>query len=459
MAPAPAADRSDSSLAVQADRRRLWSLWALCAVVVVVGVASQVLRPLAPAITDVEDPSRWFDAAHLARVDAYWGPVYVASLVGLVVRIALPLLIAGTAGGRGLIGRVVALVGAHRPARAAAVVAVAILVLTDVVLAPVSFWRGYLHEDAFGFRVQGFGGWARDWFLARAPSWLAVGVLVLGGYALARRLPRAWPPVAGLLGAALTVVVVYAAPFVLEPLRFTTVPLDDGPLRAEVEGLATTSGIRAETVLVADASRRTIRHNAYVSGLGQSRRVVLYDTLVDDRPREEVMMIVAHELGHERNADLLRGTLVGAAGSVVVALAIGWFVRWRVATGRQATVLDPRGAAAIVAFVVVLNAVSMPVQSALSRRAEAAADLAALDLTGDPDTFVTMKAELARQNLSHPDPPAWVRILWSSHPSAAARLTMGERWSSVEAGPPGDDPIPGGGEDPSPRATGVPQRP
>jgi STE24 endopeptidase len=78
--------------------------------------------------------------------------------------------------------------------------------------------------------------------------------------------------------------------------------------------------------------------------------------------------------------------------------------------------------------VVVLATLGMPIESALSRRAEAAADLAALDITADPDTFVTMNLELSRTNLSNPQPPAWVRVLWSSHPSTAERLTMGERW-------------------------------
>lgn len=406
--------------------RRL--LWVCCGAVVLVGLLGQLIRPLAPAITVVAEPTRWFDAAHLARVDAYWRPVYIASLLSLSVRVALPLLVACTARGRRMVAAVVERVGAHRPARAAAAVAVAIVVASDVVLAPVAFWGGYLHEDAFGFRVQGVGGWARDWLVARAPSWLAVGVLVLAGFSVARRLPRVWPQVAGLVGAVLTVVVVFAAPLVLEPLQFSTEPLEDGVLREEISALAERSGIRAENVLVADASRRTVRHNAYVSGLGQSRRVVLYDTLLDDRPAEEVLMVVAHELGHERNADLLRGTLAGGAGTVVLAIAIGAFVRWRVSTGRQATPTDPRSAAAIVALVVLLNVVSMPMQSGLSRRAEAAADLAALELTQDPETFVAMNTELSRRNLSNPGPPTWARVLWSSHPSTVERLTMGERW-------------------------------
>jgi STE24 endopeptidase len=409
--------------------------WAAVVALVVIGVTAQVWRPLAPAVGPVPDASRWFDAAHLARVDAYWRPIYAASLVSLVVRIAIPLLVALTGPGRRAVAALVGRVGEQRPAQAAAAVAVAILVVSDVVLAPLSFWAAYIHEDAFGFRVQGVAGWARDWMVGRAPTWLGVALLVLLGYALVSRLPRAWPLVAGLAGASLTGALVFASPFVLEPLRFSTTPLVGGELREEVTALIDDSGLQADTVLVADASRRTVRHNAYVSGLGRSRRVVLYDTLVADRPTDEVLMVVAHELGHERNHDLLRGTLMGAGAAALVAMAIGALVRRRVAAGQQRGQTDPHGIAAIVALVVVLNAVSLPVQSALSRRAENAADHAALVLTDDPATFITMNTELSRTNLSDPQPPTWARLLWSSHPSTVQRLARGESWAALRAQP------------------------
>lgn len=406
-----------------------WLLWAGVAAVLLAGAAAQMWRPVAPPIGPVEDPSRWFDPDHLALVEAYWRPVHRLGLLALLVRVAVPCAIAWTAPGRRLVDAVIRRVGRQRPVLAAVVVAVSLVVVTDLILAPLAFWRGFVHEGAFGLRVDGPLGWARDWLVARAPTWVAVSVLVAGGFWLARRLPRTWPAVGGLAAAALTALVVFASPLVLEPLRFDTDPLADGPLRLEVDTLVARSGLRVDTVLVADASRRTTRHNAYVSGLGGSRRVVLYDTLLRDRPLGEVGMVIAHELGHERNADVLRGTLTGAAGSVLVALTIGAFVRWRVATGRQARATDPRGVAAVVALVVLLNAASLPVQSALSRRAEAAADLAALELTQDPSTYLAMNTELARSNLTHPSPPRWARWLWSSHPSTAERLTMGERWA------------------------------
>jgi STE24 endopeptidase len=397
-------------------------------VVVVVGVLAQVLRPVAPSIGDVHDPSRWFDSAHLERVEAYWTPLYIASVLTLIVRVGLPLLVAFTPAGRRLVQRVVGRVGSQRPALAAGTVGAAVMIAVDLVLAPIAFWAGFLRETAWGFRTSGVGGWAYDWLAGRAPGWIAVFGLLAAGYALAARRPRTWPAVAALAGAVLTGLLVFASPHLLEPLRHTTTPLPEGAVRSEVEVVLARAGERVDRLLVADASRRTTRHNAYISGLGATRRVVLYDTLVEDRPPEEVAMVVAHELGHELNADLPRGTLAGAAASVLAVYAIWAFVRWRVRAGRQERVTDPAAAPAIVAFVVVLATLSMPVESALSRRAEAAADFVALELTRDPETFVAKNLALAHTNLSHPKPPVWVRLMWSSHPSTAARLTMGERW-------------------------------
>lgn len=409
-----------------------WLLWVLvaCAVAVVaLGLAVNLWRPLAPEIGPLRDAQRWFDGAHLARVDAYQDPRYAVALGALLVRLGVVLAAAFSAPGRRLVRRVVDRIGDGRPGRAAAAVIVAVLVAADLAVLPLSFWSGFVHEGAFGFRTQGLAGWAGDWLVARIPAWLAAAALAAAGYTLVRRLPRAWPAVAGLSGAVLTAVLVFAAPYVLEPLWFDTEPLPPGDVRTAVAEVLGGSGEPINQLLVADASRRTRKHNAYISGLGASRRVVLYDTLVADRPADEIAMIVAHELGHQRNADLGRGTLLGGAGTVAGAFALALLVRWRARRGRQQGQADPTAAAVLLAGVLVLTLVTVPLQAAVSRRAEAAADHASLELTGDRATYLDMHLQLATENLGDPAPPTWVRLLWSTHPTSVERLTMGERWS------------------------------
>lgn len=395
---------------------------------VVVGVLVQVVRPVAPDLGPAPPPEQWFDAAHLARVHAYRQPLYVVGVAALALRLAVPCLAAFTHAGRRLTDRIISRVGPHRPARAAAVVVVTVVVATDLIVLPLAFWAGFVHDGAFGFRTQGLAGWGYDWAVDQVPAWLVVGGLVVGGYALARRLPHAWMSAAGLGGAALTVALVFAAPVLLEPLVFSTEPLPPGPVRSEAEEVLERSGLDIERILVADASRRTTKRNAYISGLGVSRRVVLYDTLVRNQPPDEVGMVLAHEIGHAQHADLIRGTMFAVAGVVALVYLLGGLLRRRTATGRQTGIADPRAAAVVLAIVVLVNVVSVPVQTLVSRRAEAAADLAALRLTGAPATYLRLTEELARANLSDPLPPRWAQHLWSTHPPPSARLEMGRRW-------------------------------
>lgn len=399
---------------------------------VALGVAGQVVRPVAPDLGAPPDPAVWFTPAYVEQAVAYRRPLQLVGVLALGVRLAVPGAVAFTARGRRLTGGLVARIGEHRCGLAAGGVVVAVLVATELVLLPAAFWAGFVHEGAFGFRTQGFAGWAYDWAATRVPTWGLAAVVTTTGYALIRRLPRGWPPVAALLGAGLTAALVFLSPLVLEPLLLRTSPLPEGPTRQRVEDVLARSEEEVDRIVVADASRRTTKRNAYVSGLGSSRRVVLYDTLLAGHAPAEVGLVVAHELGHHQNRDLARGTAFAAAGVAAAVYLLAWVVRWRSGTGRQSHQGDPHAAAFVLAVVVLLSTVGLPVQSAASRRAEAAADLAALRLTDDPDTYLSATEELARVNLAEPLEPSWVRLLWSTHPPVVARLEMGARWPLEE---------------------------
>ena len=139
-------------------------------------------------------------------------------------------------------------------------------------------------------------------------------------------------------------------------------------------------------MLVSDASRRTTSLNAYVSGFGGTRRIVLYDTVLDRLPDDEIESIVAHELGHVATDDVLTGTLMGALGAAGAVALLGWLLsagpRCCAGPGRRSPG-DPRVVALLLLLVAVGTLVSTPVQNLVSRQVEARADLHALDLTGD----------------------------------------------------------------------------
>lgn len=402
-----------------------WAGHLLAALLVVAGVVAQFARPLAPDLGPPPPASAWFSEAYLARAAAYREPLYAVLLVALLIRILVPVLVALTPAGRALIHRIVARVGEHRPVRAATAAVLAVVVATDLLVLPLAFWAGFVHEGDWGFRTQGLGGWTYDWFVANLPVWIGVAVLVAGGYALARRFPRGWAPLAALGATVATAAVVLLAPLVLEPLSYRLTPLEPGPLRAEVERVVARSGERVERIVVADASRRSTKANAYVSGFGGTRRIVLYDTLIERQPPREVGVVLAHELGHHRNGDHWRGVLFSGAGAVVLVYALWGLATWRSRRGRQRGVTDPNAAAVVLAAVVALTVLSIPVQTLVSRRAEAAADLAALRITDDPEAYLDMNLGLARNNLANPRAPRWATLLLGTHPPTLARLGMG----------------------------------
>ncbi len=278
----------------------------------------------------------------------------------------------------------------------------------------------------YGLTTQSLGGWARDRVVALLVAWVFAAALVLVVLGSARRSPRRWPLWAGLVGATLTVLGSWVYPLTVEPLFNSFTPLPDGPLRSQILSLARTERVPVSDVLVADASRRTTTLNAYVSGFGSTRRVVLYDNLVSEVPQRETLAVVAHELGHARHHDVLLGTTFGAAGAVLGAGVLGLVLSRRrlLARARAGGPDRPEVVALLLALAAVGSLVASPVQNVVSRAVEARADRASLEATGDYVGFERLQARLATRSLSDPTPPAWTQFWFGSHPTTLERIGL-----------------------------------
>lgn len=408
---------------------RLWGgapVWATVTVVVVIaGVLAVTVRPLAPDLGPLPDPARWFPRAVLERVAAYRGPVRVANVVGVVVDIAVPVLVAVTPWGRRVVARIVGRVGRQRPVSAATAVIVTVIALTAVARLPLSVWA-YVHARRFGLSTQTPAGWAGDWAIELAIVVVSVAVVAVVGYGLLSRWPDRWLLVVAPSALVTLAAATLAMPLVVEPLRFDVTPLPAGPVREALTPVLSAADQPRTPLLVADASRRTTRQNAYVAGVAGTRRIVLYDTLLE-RPPSQVALVVAHELSHERNRDLARGIAAGAAGMWLLAVVVDLVLRWRVTRGREPHVADPHAAGVVAAVVVVTMVATMPLGAWASRRAEAAADLGALRLSGATAAHCAVQLGLVERNLSDPAPPTWERLWWWTHPPAVSRLELATR--------------------------------
>jgi len=356
-----------------------------------------------------------FTDAQVKRARRYHRPLYVALLADAALGVGLLAALAFTPFGDGL----------YEPLEPwpwwAGTLAFAALVAAVVSVAalPLAFWR-YLYERRWGFSTQGLRGWLADRVKALAVAVVLTSVAVLALVALARALPRAWPLVAAPAAAVLVLALGTLAPVLLEPLFNRFAPLGDAALAAELRALAERAEVPVRDVLVADASRRTRKENAYVSGLGRTRRVVLYDTLLARADPSQIRLVVAHELGHRRARHVAKATAL-AMGGAAVAIVLYW------------AIVDDAGDARSTPFLLLVLAVlelaALPVVSAVSRRWEREADRFSLDLTRDAQAFERAHRELAASNLADLDPPRALYLLLFSHPTPPERLAAAERWA------------------------------
>ncbi|RBY95560.1 M48 family peptidase [Blastococcus sp. TF02-8] len=404
----------------------------VAAVLVVVLRTPWELLPEPPGGHSAPDPTAGLPAAQLARAEAFADALRPASLLslglGLVVSAVLGLTPAGS--------RLVRAVGVPFGGRWWVQVLLgvpALLVVGRLVTLPVSAYAETVRHR-YGLSTRGWGLWLRDVVVSVAISAALTTVALLGLLWLVRRAPRTWWAWAGLAAVGTVVVGSFLYPVVIEPAFNRFEPLPAGELRTDLLALAEENGTPVQDVLVSDASRRTTALNAYVSGFGSTRRIVLYDTVLDRLPDREIESIVAHELGHVATDDVLTGTLMGALGAGAATALGGWLLSWAPLLRRTGADSpgDPRVLPLVLFLVTIGGLLGTPVQNLVSRQIEARADLHALDLTADPEAFVDMQRRLSTTNLGDPDPPAAWQWFFGSHPTAAERIAMAEDWQRLE---------------------------
>lgn len=399
--------------------------------VVLIGIAAFVLValtriPWEPVPGGAPEPvpaSSVFSPAQIDRAEAFSAWARVWSWSSLAVGLAVACWLGFGARGRALATRL----PGRWPIRLVLVVA-ALTLIGRVVTLPLAAAYRQLRLDE-GLAAGSWGDWTLDVvkgeLVTIVVTSLAVAVLV----GSARQWPRAWPVVAGPVLGGLVLAGSFFHPLVVEPLFNEFEPLPPGSLRSQVLALAEEEGVVVDEVLVADASRRTTTLNAYVSGLGSTRRVVLYDNLVEDSPEEETLSVVAHELAHARHGDVVTGSTLGALGVLVGVGVLALLVPARPSDGPEGEreaggVADVRSVPRVLALAAIAALLVAPVQNGLSRQLELRADKTALAATEAPEAFVALQRRLALRSHADPTPPAWSQLWFGSHPTVLERIAL-----------------------------------
>ncbi|MGD9571985.1 MAG: M48 family metalloprotease [Thermoleophilia bacterium] len=371
----------------------------------------------------------WFDPAELARNREYRRGVWTMAAIGAPLGAATTVVVALTgARWRPLVVRM----ARARPWRAGLIAGAGLAVATTLVALPLASAR-YAWGRDFGIVTQPVPGWLIDLAKGLGISVVLTGALGAGAAVLIARLPRAWWAVLAAFVAAFVYLMSLLSPLVLEPIFQRTEPLRDPELSAQVLEIAERAGVEAEDVKVNDASARTTAANAYVSGLGGSRHIVLYDTLLRDFPRDQVRMVVAHELAHVEKRHVLKGSTWGAAlafpGCLLVFAVVGWRTGFARA-GRDAAGCDlvVRRLAVAAATAAVIGAVTAPLGTWVSRAYEREAEWRGLQLSGDAEAAIGLQQGLVERSLGVPDPPEAVSFWFGTHPTALERIGMALRY-------------------------------
>ena len=360
-----------------------------------------------------------FAAEEIERARRYHRPLYVALFVDWALQLGVLAAIAFGPPGDWLWNAT----GGPWWARTLELAALVLGVLTLVRL-PLSAWRGWTRERRWGFSTQTFGGWLGDVAKGLALGAVLTGIALTALVWTARTWPESWPAVAAPGAAALALVLSVLAPLLFERLFNRFWPLPDEELARDLRELSERARVPVRTMLVTDASRRTTKHNAYVSGLGPTRRLVLFDTLLDDAPRGELRGVVAHELGHRRFRHLALGTALAMAGAAAGVLVLWLVFEWGglVSAAGASGPGDPRAVPLVLLVLWLLEVGALPFETWLSRRWERAADRFALELTRDGRALEEMHRRLALANLSDLEPPRILYALLFSHPTPPERI-------------------------------------
>jgi len=421
-----------------------------------------------------------FSREEVAACVAYAKPRQRWGLVAFAVNLLLVVALALSGPGRRLVRWCAGLAGGWAPGRAA--LAVTLVVAAQALVSLPFSLRAFGQDVRTGLATQRLRGFLVDWSKGRAVGLVLTVVPVAALVLAAHWRPFGYPWTAAAVGALLVVALALLGPVVLEPLFNRFVPLPPGPLRERVLGLAAEMRVPVRDVLVSDASRRTTRVNAYVSGVGRTRRVVVYDTLLGrgqgedrgqaqdgdpdggggggqarggdqawgggqgqggERPaparhQDEVALVLAHELAHVRHRDVLWGTAAGALLTAAGVLAVSWLLErsWL----RDLLHVGGLGDALVAPGLLLLGAVggllASPLASAVSRWVEARADWVALEVSRDPATAVAVERRLALENRADLRPNRLLVVMFSSHPPTMARIAQARLWAAHNPGGP-----------------------
>ncbi len=309
-----------------------------------------------------------------------------------------------------------------------------ISIIITLVYLPFAVYSGLVLRLQFGLSTQTLSAWTRDFAVSWGLNWLTTLILYGSFYGLLNLAPRRWPIWAGIGFTLFTFGYILLEPLVITPLFYQITPVTDPVLRRRINVLAQRAGIVIDDISIINASSKTTTINAYFTGFGNASKIVLWDTLLQKHPPDEVDVVIAHEMGHWVHRHMLLYALGGSAGVWLGFFVLRWWFNrvWRKLGWRNPG--DVASFPYLLGIVALVTALTLPLVNGVSRFAEAQADDFALSVSQKPEAAVTMFERFARENLAMITVSPWEKIVFYTHPPLSERIAAAQKYLAKSTG-------------------------
>ena len=302
--------------------------------------------------------------------------------------------------------------------------------IQSVLSLPLSYYSDFILPHRYELSTQTFKDWVYDNLKGLAIG-APIGLILLEiVYGILRTFPDTWWLWAAGVMLVFSVLLTNLAPILIMPLFNKYVPLGDehADLETRLLNLAEKTGTSVRGVYKFDMSRRTKTANAALTGIGNSRRIILGDTLINEFTPDEIETVLAHELGHQVNHDIPYGIFVGTITTLLGFYMAALGLRWGITVFGFEGVADPAGMPLFGIILGLYGLITMPLSNAFSRWRERRADRYALEVTGKGEAYAAALTRLANQNLAEVDPEPLVEFLLHSHPALGKRIAFAKSY-------------------------------
>ena len=305
---------------------------------------------------------------------------------------------------------------------------IAISIIFYILGFPLEFYEGFVLEHRFKLSNQNLPAYLKDNFKKSLISLIIAIIAIESLYWVLGKFPEIWWILAACGWFLLTVILAKITPGIFIPIFYKYLPLKDAGLRSKIKEMFLKTNVGLKDVSMIDFSSKTRKLNAAVVGFGNGRRVILADNLLEELSHDEILSIVAHELGHYKHKDTIKIIVFSAIATAILFYLSDIILRKGLIFFGYTAIADIAGFPLFTLIMLILGLFVLPLQNGFIRHLEARADMYGISLTRAPEVFISMMEKLSRKNLADIQPGRFVEIMLYDHPPIAKRIQLAEEF-------------------------------